>query len=38
MPPSIEMKVHQFLYRIRTSPDAVLHYDHELGDLGAWYW
>jgi hypothetical protein len=36
--PHAEMRIKRFLHRIRSSPNAVLHYDSELRDLSIWYW
>jgi len=35
---SLQTQVNQSLYRIRTSPTAVLQYSHGNRDLAVWYW
>jgi hypothetical protein len=33
-----ERRLHQLVYRIRTSPCAVLQYNHNRQDLVTWFW
>jgi hypothetical protein len=33
-----ERRLHQLVYRIRTSPCAVLQYNHNRKDLVTWFW
>ena len=36
--PALSVRQRQFLHRIRTTTNAVLHYNHVTDDLAIWYW